>query len=97
MQNILEAGMLLSFSLGWYMSILKMLRTGKAVGKSTACVALVCFGYGAGLSAKLIEYSQSGTLNPIFWFYAWNGLVTAFDLFLVVMLTRRAAGSTRLA
>lgn len=92
MQNILEASMLLCFSLGWYMSILKMLRTGEAVGKSTACVALVCFGYGAGLSAKLIEYSLTGTMNPIIWFYAWNGLVTGFDLFLVVLLTRRAAG-----
>ncbi|PWR03265.1 hypothetical protein DKT77_07305 [Meridianimarinicoccus roseus] len=90
MQDILEASMLIAFSLGWYMSVIKMLRTGVAAGKSKLCVSMVCFGYCAGVAAKLFEWSVTGALNPLIWLYAWNFAVTGFDLFLVFYLGRKA-------
>ena len=90
MQIILEASMLIAFSVGWYMSVAKMLMTGVAAGKSTSFVTLVCVGYAAGIGAKWIEGSTTGALNPVIWLYGWNLAVCLFDLFLVVHLTRRA-------
>lgn len=89
MQSILEAIMLIAFSVGWYMSVAKMLITRVAAGKSTAFVALVCLGYAAGIGAKWLEASAAGTHDPVIWLYAWNLLVCLFDLFLVIHLTRR--------
>lgn len=93
---VLEAGMLLAFSLGWYLSIWKMLRVRCAVGKSALFVALVTGGYAMGLGAKILHWQMSGELSPVAWLYAWNGLVTAFDLFLVLLFSRRLdAGPAR--
>lgn len=93
MQHTLEAAMLISFSLSWYWSIAKMLSTGQAAGKSAFFVVLICTGYVAGIASKLVSLQATGALGPLVWLYAWNLAVTAFDLFLVIVLTRRTAGS----
>ncbi len=90
MQTVLEASMLIAFSVGWYLSVAKMLTTKVASGKSTSFVALVCLGYAAGIGAKWLEGSATGTLDPVIWLYGWNLSVCLFDLFLVIHLTRRA-------
>lgn len=90
MQTIFEASMLIAFSVGWYLSVAKMLTTGIAAGKSPSFVALVCLGYLSGICAKWLEGATTGALDPVIWLYAWNLLVCLFDLCLVIHLTRRA-------
>lgn len=82
--QFLEAAMLVCFSLSWYWSILKMLQTKTACGKSLNFVLMVCAGYGFGISAKLVTWSQGGGLDGMIWIYGWNLLVTAFDAALMV-------------
>ncbi|MGS4946694.1 hypothetical protein ACVDG3_14530 [Meridianimarinicoccus sp. RP-17] len=95
MQTILEGSMLIFFSVGWYMSIAKMLVTGVAAGKSKWFVSLISAGYAAGVCAKLIEGRETGTIDPIVWLYAWNMAVCLFDLVLVIHYSRRAKPGMR--
>ncbi|MEO1776873.1 MAG: hypothetical protein AAFS07_18185 [Pseudomonadota bacterium] len=48
----LEGVMLFCFSIGWYWSIAKMLRTRQAIGKSPCFVTLITIGYGLGALSK---------------------------------------------
>lgn len=89
MAAILETMMLIVFSIGWYCSIGKMLWTKKASGKSISFVATICFGYLCGVLAKIAIFHETGELSPLVYVYAWNCLVTAFDGWLVIVLTRR--------
>jgi hypothetical protein len=89
MDTVLEATMLIAFSVGWYMSVAKMLVAKVAAGKSLCFVALVSFGYAAGVGAKLLQGAKTGQVEPIVWLYAWNMCVCLFDLALVVHYTRR--------
>lgn len=90
MQNheILESLMLLCFSAGWYFSIARMLRVRRASGKSAQFVVLICTGYFLGILAKVASWQASGMLSPVVWVYAWNLLVTGFDLALVLHFSR---------
>ena len=89
--ELLEGLMLVSFSVSWYWSIAKMLRTRTASGKSLNFVLMICFGYVLGVSSKLVAWQEYGALSPLVWVYAWNLLVTAFDAVLVVHYSRPAA------
>lgn len=89
MAEILESLMLIVFSAGWYCSIGKMIRTGQASGKSISFVGLVCFGYLCGVLAKIVTFQETGALSALVYLYAWNCLVTGFDGWLVLFLTRR--------
>lgn len=89
--DIFETLMLLSFSVSWYWSIAHMLRTHHASGKSPAFVILICTGYVFGMIAKVSIWQDTGALSPIIYLYAWNLIVTLFDLFLVVHFNRRDA------
>ncbi|MEM1265832.1 MAG: hypothetical protein AAGI50_07420 [Pseudomonadota bacterium] len=86
--EVLEGLMLLSFSIGWYWSIARMIRVRAAIGKSVFFVGLVCMGYATGVVSQIAEWQTDGTLSPLVWLYAWNVLVTAVDLSLVVYFTR---------
>lgn len=86
--EVLEGMMLLSFSVSWYWSIAKMLRTKVAAGKSLLFVLMICFGYILGISSKVVAWHSVGILSPLVWVYAWNLLVTAFDAGLVVHYSR---------
>jgi hypothetical protein len=90
--QLLEAAMLCSFSVGWYFSIAKMLRTGQASGKSAMFVLLICTGYSAGCAAKVLNWQDGDSFDPVIWVYVWNLMVTSADLALVLVLTRRARG-----
>ncbi len=81
--------MLIVFSAGWYCSIGKMIRTRKASGKSLGFVGMVCFGYLCGVLAKIAMFQETGELSMIVYLYAWNCVVTGFDGWLVIVLTRR--------
>ena len=86
--EILEGMMLVSFSVSWYWSIVKMLRHKVAAGKSLLFVMMICFGYLLGVSSKLVAWEQTGALSPLIWIYGWNLLVTAFDAILVIHYSR---------
>jgi len=85
---VLETGMLLLFSVSWYCSVFRMLRVRAATGKSPAFVLLICTGYIMGVIWKVALWNETGVLSPVTWLYAWNGLVVALDLFLVLHYTR---------
>jgi hypothetical protein len=93
MAQFLEAAMLTAFSISWYCSIWKMLRTRQACGKSFSFVMLICFGYVCGIGSKLAFYHETGIWSDLIFLYAWNLAVTGFDAYLVLYFTRR----TRLA
>lgn len=88
MSAILEAAMLGAFSVSWYCSIWKMLRTRQAAGKSLGFVLLICFGYVFGIASKLALYRDTGVWSELILLYVWNLLVTGFDAYLVVRYTR---------
>lgn len=93
--------MLIVFSVGWYCSIGKMIRTKKASGKSLGFVGLNVLGYLFGILAKVAVFYETGEMPGLFYVYAWNISVIAFDGWLVIVLTRReqrlaAASSERL-
>lgn len=91
--EILEALMLVVFSIIWYWSITKMLRTKAAAGKSLLFSLMVCFGYGLGTSSKLVFWHEADRLSPLIWVYLWTLCVTAFYAFLVVRFSRVAGSS----
>jgi hypothetical protein len=88
MSAILEAAMLGAFSISWYCSIWKMLRTRQAAGKSLGFVLLICFGYLFGIASKIALYGDTGVWSELILLYIWNLLVTGFDAYLVVRFTR---------
>lgn len=90
----LETAMLFAFSVGWYCSIAKMLRTRQASGKSLGFVGLVCLGYLCGVLAKTVIFYQTGQLSGIIYVYGWNLAVTAFDGWLVYTLTAAERSAT---
>jgi hypothetical protein len=80
----LEALMLLSFSVSWYWSIAKMLKTKQASGKSLCFEFMICLGYIFGISSKLVAWEYFGHLSLLILVYCLNLLITAFDALLVV-------------
>lgn len=96
MAQFLEAAMLTAFSVSWYCSIWKMLRTRRACGKSLSFVMLICFGYVCGIGAKLMLYRETGVWTDLIFLYGWNLAVTACDACLVVHFTRLAQGQQAL-
>ena len=88
MSPVLEAAMLGAFSISWYCSIWKMLRTRQAAGKSLGFVLLICFGYIFGIASKIAFYHETGIWSELILLYVWNLLVTGFDAYLVVRFTR---------
>lgn len=94
-QEVFEALMLLCFSCSWYFSIARMLCVRRASGKSAQFVVLICTGYVFGIAAKYFDWQATGALSPVVWLYAWNLLVTGFDLALVLHFSRRERDGTR--
>lgn len=86
--EVLEAMMLIAFSISWYWSIARMVRMRTALGKSASFVVLICCGYIMGVMSKVLAYNDTGYLSPLVWLYAWNLMVTAFDLALVLYYAR---------
>ena len=87
--ELLEAAMLISFSLSWFWSISKMLTTRTAAGKSIVFVVSICLGYTLGIASKVIAWQQTEQLSPLFWIYIWNLMVIALDAVLVMNYARR--------
>ena len=68
MAAVLEAVMLVCFGLSWPINALKAWRSRTAVGTSWAFLALITFGYLAGIAAKFV----GGTINWVLAVYFIN-------------------------
>lgn len=68
MAEILEAAMLVCFGLSWPMNAYKSYLAKTAKGTSWQFMALITFGYLAGISAKVV----SGNFNWVFAVYLVN-------------------------
>jgi len=87
--QVLEGVMLLCFGFGWPISVLKLLRTRRADGKSALFLVLVFLGYAAGISAKFVRAASAGsTLELVTALYALNALFVVIDLALVLRYRR---------
>ncbi|MBO7701919.1 MAG: hypothetical protein J6S36_03305 [Eggerthellaceae bacterium] len=68
MAAVLEAVMLVCFGLSWPINALKAWKSRTAVGTSWAFLALITFGYIAGIAAKFV----GGTINWVLAVYFIN-------------------------
>ena len=68
MAELLEAVMLICFGLSWPTNALKVYRARTAAGSSWQFLALITFGYIAGIAAKFV----SGTINWVLIVYFFN-------------------------
>ena len=59
MASILETIMLVCFGLSWPINLVKAYRSRTARGTSLPFILLITFGYVAGISAKLINLSNT--------------------------------------
>lgn len=89
MHALLEAFMLICFSVSWQMSIVRMVRTRTASGKSLWAVLLVTAGYLCGVTSKILIWQDTGHLSPLILFYSWNMFVTAVDCLLIAVYSGR--------
>lgn len=92
MAPLLEAAMLCAFSISWYCSIWKMLRTRQAARKSLGFLLMICLGYVFGIASKVAWYQDTGVWSELILLYVWSVLVTGFSTCLVVHFTRRTQG-----
>lgn len=55
--EILESVMLICFGLSWPMSVIKNIKAKSAKNMSLQFILLICFGYVAGITAKIINHN----------------------------------------
>ncbi|MGN0467108.1 MAG: hypothetical protein ACI4GY_00100 [Acutalibacteraceae bacterium] len=60
--EILESLMLICFGLSWPMSVYKNIKAKSAKNMSLPFILLICFGYVAGITAKIITHNLSYVL-----------------------------------
>lgn len=68
MSDILEAVMLICFGLSWPLNAYKNYKAGTAAGTSWQFIALITFGYFAGIAAKFV----GGAINWVLIVYFFN-------------------------
>lgn len=89
--------MLVCFSVSWFFSIGKMIRTRAAAGKSLLFVLVVLAGYSSGLLAKVIKVAEgspdAGHAAKLIFLYGFNLVVVGVDLVLSIRYGRRGTES----
>ncbi len=79
-----EVVMLICFGAAWPLSIMKMLRTKRAEGKSLWFLLVILAGYIAGILHKVLH-----SYDGVIWLYVFNFIMVAFDLYLVWLYSRK--------
>ena len=85
MSEILEITMIVSFGASWPANVLKSYRARTAKGKSLLFLALILFGYVAGIASKLLNESYMASFATkwyVLFFYVLNFTMVAIDLVL---------------
>ena len=90
MASVLEALMLLSFGLSWPINALKAWKARTAQATSPAFLALITFGYVAGIAAKFV----GGNVNWVLGVYVFN-LVALMVNDLIYLRNRRLDAQRR--
>lgn len=85
-----ESLMLIFFSLNWYWSIGRMLRTKASGGKSVNANVLIALGYCAAIMAKV---TTPGALPLVFYICVWNLGLTLLDLTLIMRYRGRGVAA----
>ena len=97
MAEIFEIIMIVSFGVSWPANVMKSYKARTAKGKSVLFLALILFGYVAGITSKLINptyMSQFASKWYVLFFYVLNFLMVGADLLLYFRnraLDRKAA------
>lgn len=86
-----EAICLIALSVVWYISIARMVATGRARPRRTAVVVVLSAVILAGMAAKLIAVQEGQPLDPVFWLYGFCLLTVYFDLQLAALFTQPSA------
>ncbi len=85
MSEILEVIMIVSFGFSWPINVVKSYRSRTTKGKSIAFLALIFFGYIAGITSKLLNkayMAQFSTKWYVLVFYALNFTMVGIDILL---------------
>ncbi len=84
MSVILETVMLVCFGLSWPVNVMKNVKARSAKNMSLPFLLLICFGYVAGISAKLL----SGSITFVLAVYIINLAIVSVNI-VVYFLNRR--------
>ncbi len=85
-----EVVMLICFGISWPISIIKMLKTKQATGKSPLFLMFVLVGYLSGILHK-VYYSYDLVILA----YITNALLVSLDLYLVIYYSRKVASNAK--
>lgn len=83
MPELLEITMIILFGLSWPMNVIKSYRARTAKGKSILFLALIFFGYIAGIAAKLINPAYMAEFSDkwyVLFFYCLNISMVSADI-----------------
>ncbi len=75
--ELLEAAMLICFGLSWPISLMKNIRARTARNMSLQFILLICLGYVAGITAKLL---RGGSLTFVLAVYLLNLAIVSANL-----------------
>lgn len=91
--ELLEAAMLICFGLSWPISLCKNIRAHSAKNMSLQFILLICAGYVAGITAKLMR----GSVTYVLVAYFFNLAIVAANIIVYFINRRhdRAAGGQR--
>ena len=85
MAELLEITMIVSFGISWPVNVVKSFKSRTTKGKSLLFLALIFFGYIAGIASKLVNESymaQFGSKWYVLFFYVLNFIMVATDMLL---------------
>ena len=85
--NVLEATMMVCFSVSWFFSIARSIRSRSTGGKSIYFLWIIFTGYVAGVLHKVLN-----DFNWTVWLYSFNGAMVAVD---TVLYYRNLRGERR--
>jgi hypothetical protein len=85
MAEILEITMIVSFGISWPVNVVKSYKSRTTKGKSLLFLALIFFGYIAGITSKLVNESYMAQFSSkwyVLFFYVLNFIMVGADMVL---------------
>ena len=85
MAEILEITMIVSFGLSWPVNVIKSYKSRTTRGKSLLFLALIFFGYIAGIASKLVNDTYMAQFSSkwyVLFFYVLNFIMVSADVVL---------------
>lgn len=85
MAEILEITMIVSFGLSWPVNVIKSYKSRTTKGKSLLFLALIFFGYIAGIASKLVNDTYMAQFSSkwyVLFFYVLNFIMVSADVVL---------------